>query len=867
MFLIMLLGWFVRASILLAIGWLVARWIERRSATVAHRMLVIAFAGCLLIPIAMAWSPTWQWHSPAWLGVTPTPSSIQTVAVVKPDIQTAKDESPRRQEVTESSPMANTPQALVAETSHAISVPSMDAAQMQVALPTVTNENLATSVELERSSLASDVVLSLSWGNWLIIVWLVGTTVLILRLLFSIAVLGRYLSVCGKAPLALTDQAKDAARQLGVKQSAHIGLSRQDSMPMSGWLGQWMIVLPSNFADWPEEHRDATLAHEFGHLARRDAWADYLVQFALCFLWLNPLAWWAATDLRRLRERACDEWVLKRSDLSPVRYAKSLLAVVGICHDQRLKFASPMGRRCELETRLNWLVSASERRVIRPVVEIAILLLVSVAGVAIATGQPVAALAEADLGLEQTPEVTLSLDPSPTSPAINVGGKVVDDSGKPLAGMNVVLRGQVRNTHQYCNGLGHVRDVLATTKTDSQGRFNFAEVGIPPRMIEVLSKLRAGQAGAQLLIWGSGKALAWEPVSSFKEGEKNIQLVDETKFVGTIVGPDGKPLDGAKLQLQGFSNRTKSVSGALDAPGDVRLFTSDLEFETIAVDGQFSISNMPADYRAFFSCVGQRGERKFILIDTGDNIFKTVKYRGGGVGKQDVLRSPAKVTLEQKPWVEIQVVDHNGKPVSGGGIEAITKDRHHGGSVPIDKNGTGKLIVSDSGKHEVRYTSDPLFPAIGVSRQIDISATGSSKVTLKLPKPIFIEGRVVDSETGAPVVGAYVWAGSGNQNYDLKSSDRRITGALVVSGKDGVFRMPVIAGEQRMYVSHEIDGYVVASDGKGVPASVKDDGTTEDDVVIKIGQGLRIQGVVTDDNGRRTKLPKNVDRYRCLGAI
>ena len=544
MFSIMLFGWLLRASILLTIGWLVTRWIETRSASAAHRVLVIAFVGCLLLPFAMALSPTWKWQSPSWLSTSS--SSLQSVEVAKSDIKAAmNNQLAGRSGFPVSSMQSDSQLGKPAQPNSSTKADGNDSAELDIS----PRETHASLNELESWLLITNSDSNLKWGWWLVLAWLTCSTAFVLRLLFSLVFLRRHVAGCVEASQAVSKHANDFAVQLGFEQSARIRLTLRDSMPMSCWLGRPVIVLPCNFDEWPEEHRNAALSHEFGHLVRRDAWADYLVQFVLCILWVNPLAWWAAADVRRLRERACDEWVLKRSGVSPASYANCLLAVVKCCHDQRLKFASPMASRRDLEARLSWLMSASDRPVIRPLVEFAVSCFVVMVGVAVATGHPTSA----SVGSEtERPEVILSQDPSPATPAISVAGIVADETGKPLAGMNVVLRGQVRLTHQYCNGLGHFRDFLASTSTNADGQFRFSNVGIPPRMIEVLSKLRAGEEGAQLLVWGPGKAIVWEPVSSFKDELIRIQLADETEFKGTILGPGGKPLDGATLRVSGF---------------------------------------------------------------------------------------------------------------------------------------------------------------------------------------------------------------------------------------------------------------------------------------------------------------------------
>ena len=59
--------WAVRATLLLAIAVLLARLLERRSATAAHLLLATVFACILMVlPICMNSLPAWQCTLPAW---------------------------------------------------------------------------------------------------------------------------------------------------------------------------------------------------------------------------------------------------------------------------------------------------------------------------------------------------------------------------------------------------------------------------------------------------------------------------------------------------------------------------------------------------------------------------------------------------------------------------------------------------------------------------------------------------------------------------------------------------------------------------------------------------------------------------------
>ena len=62
-----LIGLMIRVSLLLAVGYLVARLLERKSAAMAHRALVMTLACTSMFPLILFTAPGWQWTQPAWM--------------------------------------------------------------------------------------------------------------------------------------------------------------------------------------------------------------------------------------------------------------------------------------------------------------------------------------------------------------------------------------------------------------------------------------------------------------------------------------------------------------------------------------------------------------------------------------------------------------------------------------------------------------------------------------------------------------------------------------------------------------------------------------------------------------------------------
>lgn len=96
------------------------------------------------------------------------------------------------------------------------------------------------------------------------------------------------------------------------------------SMPLSTGILAPCVVLPPGWRDWPDDKRDAVLAHEQAHIRRRDMLVALLAQVNRAIFWFHPLAWWLQRTLAVAAEHACDE-TAARIVGHPRRYAQVLI--------------------------------------------------------------------------------------------------------------------------------------------------------------------------------------------------------------------------------------------------------------------------------------------------------------------------------------------------------------------------------------------------------------------------------------------------------------------------------------------------------------------------------------------------------------
>ena len=122
-------------------------------------------------------------------------------------------------------------------------------------------------------------------------------------------------------------------QQLPVKQLASAELPNHVDIRVDACATPWtwgarrhVIVLPEDFDTWPQDRRDAALAHELSHISRRDCLVDASSRWLCNLFWFQPLMWLLWLRQRRYAEIACDDAVLMGGG-NPYDYAETLLTI------------------------------------------------------------------------------------------------------------------------------------------------------------------------------------------------------------------------------------------------------------------------------------------------------------------------------------------------------------------------------------------------------------------------------------------------------------------------------------------------------------------------------------------------------------
>lgn len=194
-------------------------------------------------------------------------------------------------------------------------------------------------------------------------IWGAGTMLCILHYLIGHLLVWRIRSISRIA----SDTALLSAYE-GVR--AEADLKRRISLriggtaaPMTWGLLRSTILLPEEAAGWPFEKTRVVLLHELAHIKRRDTATHGLARLACALQWPNPLAWYGLLRMQRLREMACDDFVIRHGS-APAEYAGYLVEIVKTLRD---RMTSPAGalaisRSPRIEMRIRRILDATTNR-------------------------------------------------------------------------------------------------------------------------------------------------------------------------------------------------------------------------------------------------------------------------------------------------------------------------------------------------------------------------------------------------------------------------------------------------------------------------------------------------------------------------
>ena len=287
----------LKASLVLMITWLIARFLKHKSASLRHTFWATAFISLLMLPLLALALPKWG----ALVHLTATQPEVEYHVFNKESVV-------REVRVDHNSAI------------HLDGVPTEinAVAPQQHVSPAAA---LSTRPEIQPSQI------QLSWASGLgflvLFVWFIGAVTLLYQVGLHYLHTRRLTKSAGQA----ANLARDYKLSASIP-SDHVRILYSDRivMPMTWGVHRPVIMLPLEANWWPEDRLRSVVLHEFAHVQRKDYLTFIGMQIVCALYWFNPFVWKAARRLVFEQERACDDKVLQFG-IKPSAYATHLLDI------------------------------------------------------------------------------------------------------------------------------------------------------------------------------------------------------------------------------------------------------------------------------------------------------------------------------------------------------------------------------------------------------------------------------------------------------------------------------------------------------------------------------------------------------------
>jgi TonB family protein len=208
------------------------------------------------------------------------------------------------------------------------------------------------------ASAAFETAAHRAWLGWMFSLWAIGSMLLAAR---SAAGEVRVYGLARRSQLLETSQAKsileNLRRRLRISRNVELRISAEIAIPFTWGAFHPTVLLPVEAHQWSRKQLEFVLAHELAHVNRYDCLTQTPAQVACALFWFHPLVWLAAFEMRKERERACDDMVLSLGHRG-TDYAEFLVVLGrGLRHPHGAWLTSvAMAQSSQLEVRMKALL-------------------------------------------------------------------------------------------------------------------------------------------------------------------------------------------------------------------------------------------------------------------------------------------------------------------------------------------------------------------------------------------------------------------------------------------------------------------------------------------------------------------------------
>jgi protocatechuate 3,4-dioxygenase beta subunit len=400
---------------------------------------------------------------------------------------------------------------------------------------------------------------------------------------------------------------------------------------------------------------------------------------------------------------------------------------------------------------------------------------------------------------------------APNAAAMKIHGRVIGPYGAPAASANVAVIGA--STRQRRGGdLDYHEDVLATTTANTDGSYQMTLTGVSSKTHRYPT----------VIVRSEGTALAWRQLNlDDKDVEASFQLAADEPIRGRLVDIEGQPANNVQMSIRGVMPTTKNrwfeegvgyrIFNGAPAAWPKRLITD--------TQGRFTVHGIAPNHGVLINVEGSdRFAPQEVALNTGipeqrgkpDGTYRPL-VKNLKPGEEPVLAlAPAQI------FEGVVRYEDTGQPAPHARLTIWARQDKHGSmhSVPGKADTQGRYRFSPSPGIRFGVTAYPPDGAPYLTRrppEIDWDDAAKIKqVDVTLPRGVLVRGKVVESASGAPVVGAtvqYEPEEANNPNY----SDDILTGwqGIQLTNDRGEFEIVVMPGPGSLLVHGTPDEFVI----------------------------------------------------------
>jgi len=697
------------------------------------------------------------------------------------------------------------------------------------------NGPVATSTRPARSdaalsppaTLAGVVALVSSLG---LAVWMIGSAVLLARLLVSQSRMAQLRSSAVPADPAAESICRELARRMRLAPPLVLRSPFLSSPCLDG-LRRPAILLPED----GDTNLRETFVHELAHLARHDGLWNLVRRVSTAAFWIQPFLWVLSRRIEITAEEVCDDHVVQFGT-DRARYAGHLLELAA----RNLPPLAPSGvgiisLRSLLARRIARILDSSRALSTRAGSRVvAATLLAGLAGTMIAGLIGVGGGNRAALGDE--PKAEMPEPPgksSSNSQTRTARGRVVDPDGKPVAGATVTVA-RFRSAGIGPYGEDAERQEMDRTVTKADGQFTLT-FETPDQAMSQGVESPDRWRDAFIVAAAPGFGPAWMPAGSGENGETEVnplRLVrDDVPITGRIVDLEGRPVAGASVrvtmlwQSQSAEVVDRWLKTVTEAPAGgekdrhsfpARTFLPGTDPAVSAAtasdaDGRFRLSGLGRDRLAYLSISGPT-----IAFRRVEVVTRAMKRLAGRPPDKRSLNDPATYgaacTIAAAPGRPIEGVVRDAEtkaPIPGAIVTAMQltgSTLSIEGLISTTTNAEGRYLLVGLPKASGHKLSvyPPLDRPYFITRFLEVPAgpgLGPVRHDIALKRGIWVTGRVTNAKTGQPVQSAIHYYpfltneyAKTYRNFDANGQSFEWTGSRYRTDEDGGFRVVGLPG-------------------------------------------------------------------------